>query len=465
MRIRVLIALAGTALASIVPLAATGTAHADQAPADPAPADPAPAGRTPGDQPLPGYTIENPPLPPAQVGGKPSRVEQGVHNHSAYIIEVPPKWNGKLALHAHGYRGQGTVLTVEPPPYGLRQRLLDQGYAWAASSYYRNGYDVRAGVLSTRDLAELFADEVGRPKQRLIIGMSMGGHVIGRSIEQFPRFYDGALPMCGVLGDHELFDYFLDYNLVAQELAGIREYPVTDEYASVTVPKIMEDLGLAELTPGGPDTANERGKQFRSIAVNRTGGPRPGDEESFAYWKAFPFTLAAPPVPGATLAEEPDQLSTNLSTRYTPNRPVNVNAGVQRVRPQNLRARLTNRLTQVPRINGRPGIPVLSLHDLGDMFVPFSMEQSYATEVARHHRSRFLVQRAVRAVEHCEFSAEEAGTAWDDLVRWVDRGRRPAGDVVTEPRVVKRPDYGCRFSDRAAYEAGTGTRRLFPACP
>lgn len=450
MRIRALIALAATVLALVVPLGAAGTAHAD---------------RTPGDQPLPGYTIENPPLPPAQVDGEPTRVSQGVHRHSAYIIEVPPDWNGKLVLYAHGYAGQGFVLRVGPPPFGLRQRLLDQGYAWAASSYYRNGYDVRAGVLSTRDVAELFADKVGRPEQRLIVGVSMGGHVIGRSIEQFPRYYDGALPMCGVLGDHELFDFFLDYNLVAQDLAGVREYPVTDQYATVTVPKIMENLGLTGLTPGGPDTTNERGKQFRAIAVNRTGGPRPGDAQAFAVWKDFPFSLASPPVPDATLAENPDQLSTNLFTRYEPNEPFDVNASVQRVRPENLPARLSNRLSQIPRINGRPQIPVLSLHGLGDMFVPFSMEQIYASEVARHHRSRLLVQRAIRTIQHCEFSATEAGTAWDDLVRWVDAGRRPAGDVTTKPQVVADPEYGCRFSDRAAYDAGAGTRRLFPACP
>ena len=29
------------------------------------------------------------------------------------------------------------------------------------------------------------------------------------------------MPMCGVMGDAELFDYFLDFQLVAQALAGI----------------------------------------------------------------------------------------------------------------------------------------------------------------------------------------------------------------------------------------------------
>src|SRR3954466_10940415 len=76
------------------------------------------------DAPLPGYTIQNPPLAPAVAGGVPTRVLQGVHEHAAYAIEVPHDWNGDLVLYAHGYNGQGTVLSVNPPPFGLRQRLL-----------------------------------------------------------------------------------------------------------------------------------------------------------------------------------------------------------------------------------------------------------------------------------------------------------------------------------------------------
>ena len=100
-----------------------------------------PQAAVPGDQPLPGYTVDNPPLKPEVVDGQPTKVLQGVHRHSAYIVEVPAKWNGRLAMWAHGYRGTGTVLTVDPPAYGLRTRMLGQGYAWAASSYYSNGYD------------------------------------------------------------------------------------------------------------------------------------------------------------------------------------------------------------------------------------------------------------------------------------------------------------------------------------
>ncbi|GGO19415.1 hypothetical protein [Micromonospora parathelypteridis] len=421
-------------------------------------------GRDPsGGQPLPGYTIENPPLAPLVVGGKPTTVRQGVHRHAGYIIEVPDRWNGDLVLWAHGYRGQGTVLSPEPPGFGLRQRLLEQGYAWASSSYDRNGFDIRSGVLGTKALSDHFGRTVRRPHHTYIAGVSMGGYIIGRSLEQYPGYYDGALPMCGVLGDQTLLDFYLDYNLVAQSLAGVPAYPTPADYLTNAVPRIQVALGLAGLTPTGPDTTTDRGKQLRAITVNRSGGARPGADAAFAVWKDFLFSITVTSG-GDSPAERPGQLSTNLLTRYTPNSPVDVNATVQRVAPENVVQRLLPTLTEVPRIAGRPTAPVLSLHGLGDMFVPFSMEQAYATDVARNGRSKVVVQRAIRTTQHCEFSPAEAGAAWDDLVSWVRKGKRPAGDKVTDPAVVAGPDYGCRFSDRDAYAAGVGTRRLYPAC-
>lgn len=397
-----------------------------------------------GGQPLPGYTINNPPLAPALVGGLPTKVMQGVHSHAGYIIEVPPRWNGRLAMWAHGYRGEGKVLTVDAPPYGLRQRWLDEGYAWAASSYYANSYDVRAGVTTTRELATLFGQKVKRPKKVFLAGVSMGGHVIARSLEQYPGFYAGALPMCGVLGDHELFDYFLSYHLVAQALTGIRAYPLPPDYLQTVVPRIQQALA-------------GRDDQFRAIVANLSGGARPGNEAAYAYWQNFLFNLVSARE-GDSLAGNPIQLATNLTTRYRPNSPVDVDKTVQRVRPANPVARHTWALTEIPAVVGLPSAPVMSLHGLGDLFVPFSMEQDYRDDVARFGRTDRLVQRAIRTVDHCEFSPAEVGDAWRDLLLWVDKGKRPAGDDV---RRTDDPRYGCRFSDQ---QATGGTRALFPAC-
>ena len=61
----------------------------------------------------------------------------GVHGGAGYRIEVPENWNGELVVYAHGNRGIGLELTVSFP--AIRAYLVANGYAWAASSYSKNG--------------------------------------------------------------------------------------------------------------------------------------------------------------------------------------------------------------------------------------------------------------------------------------------------------------------------------------
>jgi fermentation-respiration switch protein FrsA (DUF1100 family) len=417
----------------------------------------------------PGYTIVLPDLAPLTVDGATTAVHTGVAQHAVYAIEVPPAWNGDLVLWAHGFRGNGPELVVEPPGFGLRERLVAQGYAWAASSYDRNGYDVASGVASTRALTAEFARIVGAPERTYLIGISMGGHVAARSLEEEPGRYAGALPLCGALGDHALFDYFLDVHVVAGALAGVSAYPATPDFASATLPRIYDGLGMA---PRDPTATTPAARQLRATTVLRSGGERPGANASFGFWKDFLLALSVrdtAPSPVDGVAADPALVAGNLETDYAPDAPVDLDAAVQRVAVADPATRSSPELTPVAQVHGLPSAPVLTMHGLGDLFVPFSMERIYAAEAAAAGRADLLVQRAIRTTGHCEFSPAEAGAAWDDLVAWVEDGTVPAGDDVRDPRAVADPAYGCRFSDPEAYaEAGpasqTDTRRLFAPC-
>jgi len=160
--------------------------------------------------PPPAYFVDESKLPFDALLGTTTARYWGVHGGAGYRIEVPANWNGDLVLYGHGFRGTGLELTVDNPR--IRQWLVTHGYAWAASSYSKNGYDVKQGVKDTHALGELFNGLVGNPARTYITGHSMGGHITGVAIEQYPYAYVGALPMCGVMGDNELFDYFLDFN-------------------------------------------------------------------------------------------------------------------------------------------------------------------------------------------------------------------------------------------------------------
>ena len=112
----------------------------------------------------------------------------GALGGAGYRVEVPKNWNGKLVVYAHGYAGTGADLGVQTPQ--LRRHLIDNGYAWAASSYSKNYYDVRAGVEDSNNLVlnfnKITADNgrtLAAPAKHYITGHSMGGHITGAAIE------------------------------------------------------------------------------------------------------------------------------------------------------------------------------------------------------------------------------------------------------------------------------------------
>ena len=65
----------------------------------------------------------------------------GTYDGGLYRIEIPDNWNGELALYAHGFvsngGAQGSALRVGNSQ--IREHLIKNGYAWAASSYRCDG--------------------------------------------------------------------------------------------------------------------------------------------------------------------------------------------------------------------------------------------------------------------------------------------------------------------------------------
>ena len=402
----------------------------------------------------PTYTLDRTKLPFDALAAAVSQRAWGVLHGAGWRAEVPEDWNGELVMWAHGFAGYGPELNVDNPPF--RAWLLANHFAWAASSYSQNGYVVEQGARDTFALAREFGRRYGKPVQTYMTGASMGGHITGYSIERYPNAYDGAMPVCGVLGDRELFDFFTDFHLVTQTVTGISAtYPFGPTYPLETVPKLKAALG----TPSTPAY-----QQVAAVVQQRTGGTRPGFGVAFASWLDFLLSLGAPP-PG--VAAFP---ATNKGTVYQLDgdpaispAEESLNAAVPRV--SRTEYPTPDGLWTIGKIRGRFTIPVLTMHTIGDLFVPFSMEQSYARKAAANGNDGQLVQRAIRDVGHCGFSEAEFNTAMRDLVNWVRNGVKPLGDTVTDSASVAAPTYGCRFTDTNGTFKGTPARPLFAACP
>jgi hypothetical protein len=80
--------------------------------------------------------------------------------------------------------------------------------------------------------------------------------------------------------------------------------------------------------------------------------------------------------------------------------------------------------------DGRIERPVLTMHGTGDLFVPIHLERTLNQAVKAAGRDSLLVQRIYRIAGHCGFSVPEQSRAFDDLVRWVREGVKPAGDDI-----------------------------------
>ncbi len=416
----------------------------------------------------------------------------GVEGGAGYRVEVPEHWNGRLVMYAHGYRGNGDTLTPAAPH--ARRELIEAGYAWAASSYSANNYDVRAGIEDTNALALAFtriARANGRalaaPERIYIIGHSMGGHIAAAAVEaetlaseRHKVRYAGAMPMCGVLADFELFNYYAAYSLAAQKLSGegAVEFPAAhwDERA----PKIIGRLFASFPSDQAPTTPivirdTPEARELKAIVMNLSGGERPVFEQGFALssnasaWFALGLDTSA----SGLLLHRPqstEHVTYRFSSAAAPTEEeLAFNRSMPRIVPEpDANPRQPGALRYVPLTNGEISVPVLTLHNLGDVFVPFRMEQVYRERVEKHGNGRFLVQRAIRSPLHCDFTAAEEDAGFRALVAWVEHGTRPAGDEVTNASTLADPGYGCAFTDnRTGSEDGREgeLRATMPACP
>ena len=288
--------------------------------------------------------------------------------------------------------------------------------------------------------------------------------------------YAGSVPRCGVVGGTYEFDYLLNFTFAAQHVAelGPDSYPATDfDQAEIDAelwnqpPPTFVEIAIAQMTqqpiPAADPTA--AGLELENIVRTLSGGDRPVFEQGFRgpYYHVVMGTggrdgtvngillrnLSGNEGVNYNLDGDPDS-STSEETAF--------NASMFRVAadPAANPAR-SDGVRWIPRVNGEFTVPVVTLHGLGDLYVPFVHEQLYRERAETNGSSDMLVQRAVRAPGHCDFTDDERRAAFDAMIAWEqDPGNPPAGDDVSRD-AISNENYGCQFT--------TETRTGVPACP
>lgn len=388
----------------------------------------------------------------------------GIHGEAAYQIEVPDNWNGMLVMYAHGYRGEGDVLTVGPP--SIRSWLIENGYAWAASSYSANFYDVRAGIEDTNALALAFNTLTGKgnPSKTYITGHSMGGHIAAAAVEaetfetaRNKVQYAGSVPMCGVTGDTFEFDYLTNFTFAAQQLAAELDPELAftgrpaENFDAEKIDAVLWTTPPTQTTPGLP---TPQGIKLENLVRQLSGGDRPLYEAGFRslYYNVVMGTGGRDGTVNGILA---GQYGSNIGQVYQLDtapltltaEEVAFNNAIPRVASDpDANALRPDGLRWIPVIQGNFSVPVVSLHGLGDLYVPFRHGQLYRQRAEDNGSGYWLVQRAIRSPGHCDFTNAEQVNAFSAMIDWEQNGVRPSGDNVTDAEIISEETYGCEFT-------------------
>lgn len=353
-----------------------------------------------------------------------ARVISGTYSGGLYVLEVPTAWNGSVVYFAHGFHANPPELTITLPP--LRAYFIQHGYAWAASTFSKNGYEPGAGANDTYALRPIVEEKLGSvPKRSYLYGQSMGGHVVTLMLEEHPTDYDGVLSECGAVAGPDVISFFTDWGVIASYLSGVELVNAAGD-VGVFGPKVKDKV-VPVLGP--PDSLTDKGQAFADVILRLTGGPRPFFREGFRANYNFNFAIL---VNAVGVAGPATSVAQNLTTRYSIGPGFGVtedelNRSVTRLKPAAVYTDAALYPEFAP-MSGKIQRPLLTLHGTGDLFVPISMEQSYRRIVDAAGNGDLLVQRAIRRSGHCVFSDQERQRAFEDLVAWAGGGAKPAGD-------------------------------------
>jgi pimeloyl-ACP methyl ester carboxylesterase len=372
---------------------------------------------------------------------------------ATYLIEVPSPWNGTLLLYSHGYVVPGApnpAQDVGDP--GTRALLLADGFALSGSSYATTGWAIHEALPDQIAVLNLFHDLVGTPTRTIAWGHSLGGIITAGLIQKFPRRFDAALPMCGVLSGgvgtwNQALDSAFAFNTL---IAGGSLQVVNITNPDVNLVSAEKFLVAAQATPQG------RARLALTSALADTPGwfdpasPEPASNDFIAreanqfLWASqvdFPFIFAF-------RAELEFRAGGNPSWNSGVDYRRQLSHSVNRDQVVALYAQAgldldtdLDILNDAGRIAANPSsvkylehniifdgdieIPVLTLHTTGDGLVVNENESAYADVVREDGNSRLLRRTFVHRAGHCTFTPAETVTALVNLIQRLDTGIWP----------------------------------------
>lgn len=365
------------------------------------------------------------------------------------LIAMPANWSGVLVLHAHG----GPLLGEPRPERAVEDLkrwavMVKAGHAWAGSTFRQGGVAVRAAAEDTERLRLMFSQHVAKPRHTVLHGQSWGASVAAKGAEMYPgtpraRPYDAVLLTSGVLGGGtRSYDFRLDLRVIYQHLC--RNHPRPDEPAYPLWMGLPEgstmtqaDLALRtrECLGLGLPAAQRTPEQARKLkAIAALVRVPETSVQGHLNWGTFHFREIATrnggkPVfgnIGAVYAGSGDEALDR-----------EINAQVPRYAADAAAVRVFGADTD---LEGRIGVPVLSLHAVNDPVAFVELQHHFRGVMQRGGSGERLAQVYTEHAEHSYLADALYVAAVQQLLAWSQGGRKP-----TAASMAAACDASCRL--------------------
>ena len=317
-------------------------------------------------------------------------------------------YNQQLVVFAHGYVPDSPVpvpvfanLTING--VYLPDLVQSFGFAFATTTYRKNGIAILEGMEDIRELATQFTTLHGPPLRTFATGASEGGLVATLLIERHPDEFNAGLAACGPVGSFRgqvnyigdfrvLFDYFfpdvIPGNAVDVDPAILPFWetvyvPAIKDALLANMPRALELMRVARAPYNPADFSTVIQTAVSALSYNVFAGR---DLETALGGNPYGNLLRL-------YLGSSNDLRLNLRVqRFAPS--LSALAGLT---PYETNGHLTRRL--------------VTLHTTGDELVPFSHEPLYLAKVLFSGHSG-LVPLPVARYGHCNFTGPEILTAF-----------------------------------------------------
>jgi pimeloyl-ACP methyl ester carboxylesterase len=272
------------------------------------------------------------------------------------------------------------------------------GYAFATTSYRKNGLAILEGSLDMLELLDAFTDIAGPPAHTYVAGVSEGGAIAALLAERAPSRFTGALATCGPIGSFRAqIAYDGDFRVLFDAY-----YPGLLPGSAISVPDELISMWDSYYEPLVENAV--RADPARAAAFLRV-AHAPSDQNNVeqmvktvtdVLWYAVFATNDAT----ASLGGNPYDNHWRWYTGSANDLLLNL------IVPRYTAAPAAVSAMSLYETSGHLTIPMVTLHTLADDVIPYAHEVLYQSK-AQVSASGRLVVIPVYRYGHCSFTASE----------------------------------------------------------